>query len=70
MKCLHPLLKMKLSHSEFKSCTNQVLAITHKIHKLFDKGFKVRGVFLDITKVFGMRVLFLNQNKIVSLVNL
>ena len=64
---------MKLSHSEFKpnnSCRNQVLAITHKTRKLFDKSFKVRGVFLDTTKVFGMRVSFSNQNKIVSLVNL
>ena len=35
------------------SCTNQLLAITHEIHKSFDEGFQVRGVFLDISKAFG-----------------
>ena len=34
------------------SCINQLLAITHKMCKSFDDGFKVRGVFLDISKVF------------------
>ena len=38
------------------SCTNQLISITHKIyHKIyqfFDDGFKVRGVFLDISKAF------------------
>ena len=34
------------------SCINQLLAITHEIHKSFDDGFKVRGVFLDISKAF------------------
>ena len=34
------------------SCTNQLLAITHEIYKSFDKGFEVRGVFLDILKAF------------------
>ena len=34
------------------SCVNQLLAITHKIHKSFDEGFKVREVFLDISKAF------------------
>ena len=32
------------------SCINQLLSITHEICKSFDNGFKVRGVFLDITK--------------------
>ena len=34
------------------SCTNQLLAITHEIYKSFDEGFEVRGVFLDLSKVF------------------
>ena len=33
------------------SCINQRLAITHEIYKSLDKGFEVRGVFLDISKV-------------------
>ena len=28
------------------------MAITHEIYKSFDDGYKVRGVFLDISKVF------------------
>ena len=32
------------------SCVNLLLAITHKIYKSFDEGFKVAGVFLDISK--------------------
>lgn len=43
------------SQSGFKSgdsCTNQPLAITHKICKLFDEGFEVIGAFLDISKAF------------------
>ena len=35
------------------SCVNQLLAITHEIYKLFDEGFEVRGVFLDISKAFN-----------------
>ena len=34
------------------SCVNQLLAITKEIHKSFDEGFGVRGVFLDISKSF------------------
>ena len=34
------------------SCINQLLSITHEIYKSFDDGFEVRGVFLDISKVF------------------
>ena len=34
------------------SCINQLLSITHEIYKSFDDGFKVRGAFLDISKVF------------------
>ena len=34
------------------SCINQVLAITHKISKLFDAFLHVRTVFLDISKAF------------------
>ena len=36
------------NQSEFRpwdSCVNQLLAITHEIHKSFDEGLEVRGVF-------------------------
>ena len=44
-----------LNQSGFKpgnSCLNQLLSITHEIYQSFDKGFEVRGVFLDILKAF------------------
>ena len=31
---------------------NQVLPIAHEIYRSFDKGLKVRSVFLDISKAF------------------
>ena len=34
------------------SCTNQLLSIAHEIISAFDDGHEVRGVFLDISKVF------------------
>ena len=34
------------------SCINQLVLITHKIYCLFDNGFEVRHVFLDISKAF------------------
>ena len=34
------------------SCTNQLLSIAHGIPSAFDDGHEVRGVFLDISKVF------------------
>ena len=34
------------------SCVNQLIPITHEIYESFDDGFEVRGVFLDISKVF------------------
>ena len=42
------------TQSGFKtdSCINQLISITHKICKLFDDGYEVRGVFLDISKAF------------------
>ena len=45
------------------------LLFTHKIYKLFDEGFEVRGVFLDISKAFDKvwhegLLLRLNQNGI------
>ena len=48
---------------------NQLLAITHEIYKLFDEGFEVKVVFLDISKAFDKvwpegLPLKLNQNGI------
>ena len=43
------------NQSSFKpgdSCINQLLSITHDIYKSLDDGFEVKGVFLDIPKVF------------------
>ena len=34
------------------SCSNQLLYIAHDICKLFDEGYEVSGVFLDISKAF------------------
>ena len=34
------------------SCINQLLAISHEIYNSFDDRFEVRGVFLDISKMF------------------
>ena len=34
------------------SFINQLLSITFDIYKSFDCGYKVRGVFLDISKIF------------------
>ena len=34
------------------SCINQLIAITHDIYSSLDKGYEVRGVFLDISKAF------------------
>ena len=34
------------------SCINQLLSITHDIYKSLDDGFKVKGVFRDISKAF------------------
>ena len=52
------------SQSGFKPgdlCINQLLPITHDIYQSFDNGFKVRGVFLDMSKAFdkkfGIKVL-------------
>ena len=45
------------------SFVNKLPAITHKIYKSFDEGFKVTGVFLDISKAFDkvcMKVYFSN----------
>ena len=43
------------NHSGFKpggSCINKLLSIIHNIHKPFHDGYEVRGVFLEISKVF------------------
>ena len=47
----------------------QLLGITHEIHKLFDEGSEVRGVFLEISKAFDKvwhegLLLKINQNDI------
>ena len=34
------------------SCINQLLSINHEILSAFDIGLEVRGLFLDISKVF------------------
>ena len=34
------------------SCTNQLLSIAHKLFSAFDDGHEVRGIFLNIFKVF------------------
>ena len=34
------------------SCINHLLSITHGIYASFDEKYEVRGVFLDISKVF------------------
>ena len=44
-------------------CINQFFSIRHEIYKSFDEGFEVRGVFLDISKVFD-RVWILQENGI------
>ena len=73
-KCLLFLLRTICfpNQSRFRptdSCVNQLLAITHEIYKSFDERFKVRGVFLDISKVSNNvwhegLLLKLNQNDI------
>ena len=43
------------SQSDFRpgdSCINQILSVTHEIYQSFDNDLEVRGVFLDISKVF------------------
>ena len=35
------------------SCINQLLSINHETLNAFDKGIKVCGVFLDVSKAFG-----------------
>ena len=35
------------------SCINQLFSITRDIYQPLDKGYEVRGVFLDISKAFG-----------------
>ena len=34
------------------SCTNQLISISHEIRSAFDDSHEVRGVFLDMSKVF------------------
>ena len=57
-KCLGFFLEKKLiTLHQFgfrpdDSCINQLLSITHEIHKNFDDRLEVRRVFLDISKAF------------------
>ena len=46
---------LSLKQSGFRpgsSCTNRLLSIAHEILSAFDDNHEVRGVFLDISKVF------------------
>ena len=46
---------ISVNQSGFKpgdSYINQLLSITHNIYKSFEDGYEVRGVFLDISKIF------------------
>ena len=45
-------LKINQVLSQADSCINQLLSITHDIYELFDDGWEVKGVFLDISKAF------------------
>ena len=74
MKCLVFFLANNLlppNQSGFKpgdSCITQLLSITHEIYLLFDDGFEVRSVFLDMSKDFdkvGMKGLYLSFSKTV-----
>ena len=43
------------AQSDFKPgdfCINQLLSVTHKIYRLMDEGYEIRGVFLDLMKGF------------------
>ena len=54
------------------SCINQLISITHEIYQSFDDGFKVRGVFLDMSKVLiklGMKILFINWSRMDNLLD-
>ena len=47
-----------ISHNQSKlkpwySCINQLQSFTHEIYKSVDEGYETRGVFLDISKIFG-----------------
>ena len=48
----HLISTNQLGFKPGDSCTNQLLSITHEIYALFDEGYQVWGVFLDISKVF------------------
>ena len=46
---------LSLKQSGFRPgsfCTNRLLSIAHEILSAFDDGHEVRGIFLDISKVF------------------
>ena len=51
------------------SCIYQLLSITHNVHKSYDGGYEVTGVFLDISKFqkhlikSGTMVLYSNYKK-------
>ena len=40
------------SNQSGDSYINQLLSVTHEIYKSFDDGYKIKGVFLDISKAF------------------
>ena len=49
------IISLSLNQSRFRqddSCINQLISITHETYRSMDQGYKVRGVFLDISKAF------------------
>ena len=52
------------------SCINQLLSITHEIFKLFDDGWEVRRVFLDISKAFAVHTKVPQGSVILAVFNL
>ena len=49
----HLISTNQLGFKPGDSCINQLLSITQGIYALFDEGYQVGGVFLDISKAFG-----------------
>ena len=52
------------------SCINQLIAIIHEIYKSFDDGLEVRGILLDISKVWHEGLLLKLSLKVLKWWNL